>query len=452
ATAGAATLHYPAGGATSDDGATAFGRRASTWTVMAVPSGVYSVEVSVPEVGLSTTVTGVSASSGAFSDVAVALLRKATLSGVVVLPSTEAYGTWVTLAARRSGDAAPSRFASVLVPGLSSGTVVSSAVFSLYGLDAGTWTLTARAQDFIETSTDVLVASALDVGDAASGAGGPTLALGEGLVVSGTVTVVGDTSGLGGTGPAPDAAATPGFSVLVEAVEPTLLARSQAVVRLATSSARTSSTFTLTGLAAGDWRLSSAVAGFEASPPGPREVVLSSAGALADLTFAAPASRAVLTVRVNPRAAPCSCAADYRRVAYLHAAPDGTVDALADVVGLSGGSFAYYPSSFDFTTPPLTAGAHRWTFLDAESGRTAAVSLTLTPQATGAALADLSGATYTVTGQLLLTGPVAVPGSSDTVTVSSMAGVAAAAASSPYCLLASSRPVTLSAARVELVP
>ncbi|MBI5598039.1 MAG: hypothetical protein HY928_18305 [Elusimicrobia bacterium] len=450
--AASGVLHFPRGGASSDDGAVALGASASTWTVLALPPGVYTLEVEVARLGLSTRPAAVTVSTSATADVSLALDRRAALSGTAVLVTTSAYGTSVAVAAAPSGSSVPTRFASLSIPAASSGTVPSSGVFRLYGLTQGSWTLTARAPGLLPATTTLFVSGTADIGDGATGQGGPALTLGLGAVLRGTVTVQGDSRGLAGTGPAPDAASSNGFSVLVEAFEPRLLRRESGIVRLSTDAAQSAAQFQLGGLEPGLWDVRAVVSGFEKTPAGDESVRVTSAGASVGLVYARPSARGLVSVRIEPPASPCSCSADFARLALLHTDPFGAQTAVAVATALAGASFQFYPSSLTMTTPALASGINRWTFLDPATGRSASAALSLTPAATAEALLDLSGGSKTVSGLVRLTGPVRISSTGYSVTVSSLPGLVAFAARAPYCLLSSSSPVTLSAARVELVP
>ncbi|TBR18784.1 hypothetical protein EPO15_14965, partial [bacterium] len=450
-TAASGVLHFPRRGASSDDGGVAVGRAASTWTVLAVPPGAsYAVVLAVDRLGVSSTVFGVAASSSAPADVSVALPRRTALSGTVVLASTGPAAVAVSVSARLSTATVPSRFASAVLPASASASV-SSGVFRLFGLDPGTWTVTARAPGFLTGSTSVFVPSDSDIGDSA-GVGGPVLTLAAGLVLRGTVTVSGDSSALAGVGPDPAQPPASGFAVLVSAFEPRLVRRESVVVALATGAASASAPFSIRGLEAGNWLVNAAVPGFEKRPGGAEAATLPQSGPGTGLSFVAPSARARILVAVAPAAAPCSCAADFARLAFSHQGPSGPLEAVAVATGAAGAAFEFYPSSLAFTSPAGAVGTHRWTFLDRASGRTASTLLSLTPGATAQASLDLTGATVTVSGRVFLTAPVTLSSGTTQVSASSMAAVASLSGRAAYCLLSSSSSVILPSVRAELVP
>lgn len=446
--AAAGVLHFPRRGASSDDGGVAVGRAASTWTVLAVAPGTYSVELAVDRIGVATTVAAVSASSAAFADVAVALPRRAALSGLVVLASTGAAAVPVSVSATRGTEAVPSRLSAVTLPA-SAALTQSSGAWRLYGLDPGTWTVAARAPGFLAASSVVVIPSDEDVGDS-SGSGGPLLPLAQGLVLRGSVTVTGDSRPLALTGPDPAAPPASGFAVLVTAHEPRLGRRESVVVALATSTALSEAAFALPGLEAGEWRLAASVPGFERS--GATSAVVPQSGPGAALVYAAPSARARLTVAVPAPASPCLCGDDFARVAFVRTGPDGAAQAVAVATALAGASFSFHPASLTLLTPGLETGLHRWTFLDRLSGRTASAALALSPGSTAQASLDLTGATHTVSGRVVLTAPVTLSSGAASLALSSAGAAAAAAPRADYCLLASSAAVRLSALRVELLP
>ncbi|MBI5202685.1 MAG: hypothetical protein HY925_13925 [Elusimicrobia bacterium] len=110
------SLHFSAGSARSDSGGRAFGQTSSTWTVLAVSPGTYDLDVSVPQLGLSTTVANRTLTAGQVSDLQLFFTRKANLSGWAILPSTTAFGSWVSVQATRAGDPSPSVYGGAYVP------------------------------------------------------------------------------------------------------------------------------------------------------------------------------------------------------------------------------------------------------------------------------------------------------------------------------------------------
>ena len=180
-------------------------------------------------------------------DLSMAVVKKANIFGYVVLPTTVAYGTFVTVQAVRSGETEPGAYAGVFVSSVPSVSGPSSGAYSLYGLDPGTWTLVARADGFAAASTTLLVAGTADVS-------GLDLAPGLGARITGSFTVPGDTSLATQCFPAPGGApascAAGSYEVEVEALGIGRLDRATARLRLATDVAFASSTL-LSGLEAG---------------------------------------------------------------------------------------------------------------------------------------------------------------------------------------------------------
>ncbi|TPW17943.1 MAG: hypothetical protein FD126_3545, partial [Elusimicrobia bacterium] len=350
--------------------------------------------------------------------VSVILPRRAALSGAVVLASTGAVAVPVSLSARLSTETLPSRFALSEIPAAPT-AAVSSGVFRLFGLAAGTWTVTARAPGFLTASTTIAVPSEDDIGDSA-GVGGPVLNLALGLVLRGTVTVTGDTRVLGSS-----------FTVLVSAFEPNTLRRETSGVGMSASAALSSTPFSLAGLEAGTWQVNASVPGFEKTPAGAASAVIPQTGAGVALGFVAPSARARLTVAIPTPAVPCLCGADFARVGYTHLAPSGAVEAVALATTAAGASFEFYSSSMVFTSPVGAVGPHRWTFLDRVTGRTASTQLSLAPQTTASASLDLTGAVHTVSGRLFLNAPLALSSGAASVSASSMAAVTSLAARAP---------------------
>ncbi|HBL15751.1 MAG: hypothetical protein A2X36_13355 [Elusimicrobia bacterium GWA2_69_24] len=450
-------LHYSSGSVSSDDGAGARGRAASSWTVLALPPDSYDLELSLPELRVSTVIRGVSASAGVVQDLVVAFERKPNVYGSVVLPSTQAAGAWVGIQAVRQGESLPSVFDGVFVPAPSAGLAPTSAPYRIYGLDPGTWTIQAQGRGFIPASTTVYLVSGSDLGDPATGVG-LDLALGAGRVIQGTVTVNGDSRPLAGSigGRAPEAPAGAGFTVFVEAVNPATAQRSGSLVSLSTHASVSQATFSIGGLEAGEWQVQAYLDGFRKIPAGPETVRLyASSGTAADLRFYRESARARISVLIPRPAAPCSCAADFQDVGLVTDPPGAAPEAVADVTGLdgvAGAALQYFQSSMTLLTRPFGDGSYGFRLMHGRSGNVGEAFLSLANGATAEALVDLSGSTFAVSGSVFLSGSVRLRRGGAEVAVSSAAGLAAHASTSSFCLLSSSLPVTLSAAHLELAP
>jgi hypothetical protein len=433
------TVHFPAGMANSDDGGQAFGARASTWTVMALEPGVYDLDVSLPQIGVSTRLAGVDFPEGTTTDMPLRLGRKANISGYAVLPSTLPAGVPVSIDATRAGASSPEFFAGAFVPPAFGGVVPTSAPYRLYGLDAGTWTLRAQAAGFLSTAAVVSVVGTAELE-------GLDLRLRTGGVLAGTVTVRGDLSSV----------ADP--RVFVDVYSPSTLWRRRVPVLFSTAATPASAAYEVTGLESGLYAADAFLHGFEKSPSGPAAVQVSTAsGARAALDFELrpDSARCRVSVRIPRPAAPCRCREDFRRVGVVMEAPDSPPWSAADATSLQGRDGAwvlYHESSMTWLSPAFGNGFHVLRFMHGPSGNVATVQVALTNGATTEASADLSGSTFTVSGMLSVSGSVHLKKGDFGVSVSSVPGLLANAGTTSYCLLSSSLPVLLSGARVELLP
>ena len=454
------TLHYPKGAARSDDGGQILGRNASTWTVLAIAPGVYTATVELASLGISSTIPSITVSSG-ITHYPVTLTPRANLYGRVILPSTQTYGTFVAVQAIAAGKTVPSVFGGGFISPADSGVVPTSTTYSLFGLAAGSWTIRAESRGFKSTSSALFVSGSGEIGDSITGAGGLDLSLELGAVLVGSVTVLGDTRRLDGSGetdiPGLNLKAGPGrFFVFVDAYDPASFARGGTVVELSTAASQSVATFTITGLDPGEHWVDARLPGFRKDPARAARVAVSSAApSRADIVFRANEARIRLVVEISTPASPCSCAADFARVGASFTRPDGSVRVVSNLTsldGVDGASFTYYQSSFSFLSPPLEGGFHRILLRDGISGgfdeRTVPAALGSTATATAA----LNRATYTISGAVSFSGGALFLKDGFSISVSSVPGLLSQSATGAFCLLGSTAPVSLPALRVELLP
>jgi len=444
------SLHIASGSAISDDGGQALGRSASTWTVLSLPPGTYDLDVEFYRLRLSTSLRGVSLAEGAVRDVHFDLPRRANLFGLAVLASTAPAATWVSVKAFRSGEEGSPVYGGASVP-----PSASTGVYSLYGLEPGSWTLQASAAGWLSTSAVLAVSGQSDIGDPSSGAGGPSLTLSTGGVLRGSVRVEGNSSSFR------RADGRPGFGIQVNAFHPETFTTLAAEVSLSTSSTSTSSTFSLSGVLPGEWQLSMAPLYFDKVPAGPTRVVVTSTYApVVALSQVESPARARIDVRLPPLSGGlCRSSAGFESLGFYAGAPGRSSRASAaitDLDGQSGASATYHCSSMTFLSPPYAlaglAAPYRFSFAYGPSGQMKSFAVPLRAGATVEVVADLSGATVAVTGTLTLSGAVQFARGSYSVSVSSVGGLLAYSTSSAWCLLSSSQPKTLSSLRMELVP
>ncbi len=441
----AGTLHFAAQAASSDDGSQAFGRAASTWTVLALPPGSYELDLSVADLGFSTAVFNAATST----DVVVVEPQSSALFAWAVAPSSSAAAAAVSIEARRAGDAAPSVFSSTVIPA-STGVVVTSATFALYGLSAGTWTVVARGPGLSAGTTTLYVDGIQDLG--VSTAPYVALALGAGGVVAGTVTVTGDTGGA--TQCLTEAQCPAGtFELAVQAYSPSTFAQTQAVVRLSTSAASASSTFTLAGLDPGAWVLGASLPGFALAPSSGVSVAVStSAPASAAVSLARAAATLRLDVRLPvPSGGGCRPASDFSSVGLAWSGGPSPSFAVSDPTAWAGATTTVHCSSATVLAPPLLPGFYSVTAAFAQSGASASGAFSLVAGSTTAGALDLTGSTLAVSGRASFAGLARLRAAGGyAVDVSSIAGALSLAATTGYCLLGSTNALAASALHLEL--
>jgi hypothetical protein len=464
------TLRFSSGSATSDDGGTLFGRSASTWSVSAAAPGLYDVDIAIPDLGLSTRAAGVSVPAGGGADLAVSLAKKTNVFGWVILPSTVAFGTFVTVQATLAGRTDPGAYGGFYLSSAPSVSGPSSGAYALYGLDPGTWTVLARAPGFTASSTTVLAAGTADVA-------GVNLTPGLGARITGSLSVPGDTRQATQCFPAPGGAPAPcpagSYEVEVEALGVGRLDREAARVRLGAHVSFSSSAFVLSGLDAGTYAVRASLPGFGLVPPQGATVTVAAGGTAAvSFSLVKLDARLRLDIAVPPLpGGACRSTTSYRSLGLMlepdGAAPlvfgDGTAmapfitSARAQVSTVTGAFMLLNCSSVTVFTPALPPGGVRATALFSGNGGLARARATLADGATAALVLDVSGSTFAVTGAVSYAGVVGFStrtagGQPFTVAVSSIAGILNAAPPVSFCLLGSGSPTTLSALRAELLP
>lgn len=463
------SLRLSSGSATSDDAGPLFGRSASTWSLAAAAPGVYDVDITVPDLALSTRVAGV-AVTAAGTDLAVSLGKKADVFGYVVLPSTLPFGAFVTVQATLAGQSGPDAFGGFYVSSAPSVSGPSSGAYALYGLDPGTWTVLARAPGFAASSATVFIPATADVT-------GLNLTLGLGARITGALTVTGDTRLATQCFPAPGGAAAScpagSYEVEVEALGVGRLDRAATRLRLGAQVSFASATFALSGLDAGTYALRAGLPGFAQTPPQGATVTVTAGGTAAvSFSLAKLDARLRVNIAVPPLAGgACRSTTSYRSLG-LQLEPDGAAPLVfgdgtamaptptatrAQVSTVTGAFMLLHCSSVTVFTPALPPGGARVTALFAGNGGLARGRATLVDGTTTALSLDVSGATYAVTGSLSYSGLIGfstrtAAGASFNVAVSSIPGVLSAAPSASFCLLGSGNPSTLSALRAELLP
>jgi hypothetical protein len=450
------TLHFSTGAASSDNGGPLFGQAASTWSFALAAPGLYTVELDLPDLNLSTSVAGVTLAPGG-TQLLVPFAKSANVYGWAVLPSTAPGGTGITVQATKAGAAAPGAFGSVFVSSVPPAVGPSSGAYALYGLSPGTWTVLASAPGFLSTSAVIVVLSSAD-------AAGPNLPLGLGGTIVGTVTVTGSSLGaaqcFAGAGGAPGVCAPGTFNVPLTATAVGSLGTASAGAVLGVSASFSSATFAITGLKPGLWTVTSSLPGFSLEPAGGLTVSVAGASvSTSALTLAAQDARLSLTVLLPglPGGA-CWTAPSWKTLGLEFDGADGAARTFGDATALTGaGSFeSLNCSSATFFTPSLPPGPVRAAALFATTGAWAYGRTLLASGSTAALTLDLTASSAAATGRLAVTGLLAIATASAgvpyTVLASSPAGILSAAPGVSFCLLGSSNPATRQALRAELVP
>ncbi len=434
------TLHFATGSANSDNGGLGFGTAVDTWTVLGLPPGRYDLEVNLYQLGLSTRVTSKQVISGQFTDVPIVIAKQANVYGLAIMPTTTTFGAYISVQGTKTGATLPSVFGGCFVPGAGGGLNPTISTYSLFGLDSGSWTITAKSEGFVGVSSFVYIPGSADVGDPALG--GFDLRLATGGVISGTITVIGNTNGISNALPGETLPGTL-FNLHIGAYNPATFSRSSVRLRVPKSAAVTSSTFTLYGLENGAWQLFAGLPGFS---EGRSSVTVSAGLGSASLALQANDARVSMTVLLPSGLEPPS---EYKKVALLIRGP-GIEPRLRELVGSN--TIHYHLSSATWQSPPLGPGPYVFEGAYGPSGMQRTVEQTLSNNATASIVMDFRASTFSVRGILLLTGTIVFSSAAYSVSISSVPGLLANAGATSYCLMGSSVPITTSTAHMELLP
>ena len=155
---GTGMLHFAQGYSSSDNGVQQFGQTAGGWTSISLPPGTYEADVNLPGLNISTAVTGVVVNPGQATQLPIALSREANVYGYVILPSTVTSAS-ISVQAQQQGQSLPTVFGGAFV-----NVSQSSAIYSLFGLLPGSWTVTAMSQGYHQVSSSVYISSSADIG------------------------------------------------------------------------------------------------------------------------------------------------------------------------------------------------------------------------------------------------------------------------------------------------
>ncbi|MBI5244339.1 MAG: carboxypeptidase regulatory-like domain-containing protein [Elusimicrobia bacterium] len=419
-------LHFAAGSLGSDDGAAAYGGTPSSWTVLDVQPDTYVVTMELT--GYESLVSTRILSAGTLLDLTPVFARKANVYGIVQLPEVQDQGVAVSIEARRSGAEAAAASASLYLPGKSDAGKIpaSDGVFTLAGLDPGTYTVTGRAIGFEDSAYGPIEVLGEDVGSLQWPAFSlPVFTYGG--IITGTVTVQGDTLARGP------------YSLVVNAWNQRTFASSFIRVAFSPSNAFSSAPYRLSGLANGEYRLMTSLTGFEqvyeAGGVGVSTVSVSGSGGAAskDLLLRQSSGRVKFTFKLP------AGYADY--------------DAVSFTLQGEGVSISTSPSAASWTSAAtLGTGIYRLSAIYRRAGATADATLPMVSGQTSEASLDLTGSTKRVSGSATLSGSVSLNLGSYTFTAGTLADLAAAAAMSPFCGRAYAGCVSTTSLRLELYP
>jgi hypothetical protein len=433
---GSGALHFAAGGTASDNGAQSFGLSASTLTVIPLPPGVYEVDVALPALGISTAVTGVVVSAGSPTILPIALSKLSNVYGYAILPSTVPANSPVSVRAQNlSQPGSAAVIGGALVPVAS-----SSAIYSLFGLAPGSWTVTAVAQGYLPASVVATVTGTTDIGTPAGG--GLNLTLGAAGTLTGTVTVSGNSSSVNMSATCPNGAA---LCATVTVYSPTTFYSGSTTVVLATSTVSTSSAFSLSGLPDGVYFVDAQSSGYIGAG---QNVSMSGGAGTASLTLSPVGTALFVTAKLPAGAHPPT---DFKAVSFGFVGAHGETQSFADMT--AGTTIQYFASSATVVLTGLNADAYQFQAFYANDGMYRSASAALAANTTSSVLLDLSAPTYSVGGTFVLASNLGLTNvSGQPVVVSSVTGFQANVGTVNDCLVGNNGPLSVSAAHLELLP
>ncbi|OGR79544.1 MAG: hypothetical protein A3I11_04020 [Elusimicrobia bacterium RIFCSPLOWO2_02_FULL_39_32] len=284
---GFGSLRFSAGSQESDSGYSFTG--VSTWTAITVPpNGTYKVRAELR--GFSSTETIVTAGGSGTTDINFTFTKKPRVFGYVVLPSTQQFGTWVSVEGTKSGDKFPTSWGGAFIQGVDSFREASTTGAFVLDLDTGTYTIRARAFGVGTVSSASVPVGANGLGSLISGdlfrgdaviQNGLTLAFSTTVAqgISGTISVEGDTSKIQGM-------VNSSFTLYINAFSPINYSYNSTQFQLlgkAGDSSITSGNYSIKGVEDGIYNVHTYLQGFESDPPGPKTVTVTNGVGSRDL-------------------------------------------------------------------------------------------------------------------------------------------------------------------------
>lgn len=437
-------LHFLQGSPLSDDGGRSFGVPASSWTVFVVEAGMYQVRSEVFGLNVSSESAGVTLSPGQTLDWLVPLPKKTSLYGAVVIPSTSPFGTSASIEGARPGERFPKVFGTAFIPA-SSGTIqATSAPFVLYGLDPGSWTLTARSAEHLWVSSAVFVVGSADLGSPSTSF--LNLPLVAGGTLTGTVTVTGDTRQF------PEVQ-NGAYTLNLRAYHTSSLREALTQVKLATSAVSATAGFRFTGLADGTYRLLAEHPALDYGPGGPPEAVVSGGAGSQNLLLERGSALLKLTLQLPPPSGGgCHPLAEFKNVALYLAPPGETGGVWSDATQIPGTALETGCTNLTLHAPLSGSGPYAAWGHYRGNGTWRKATAFVANRSTQTANLDFAGSTSAIAGTASLAGTVHY---TTTAFISSLDSVLALLLVSPdveYCILGSSAPVQIPAFHMELIP
>jgi len=345
-------LRLLAGVNTSDNGDSF---NPSTWTVFYVPSNTDILHLNMQGYGAAdVTVTG-------SSDVVISLSPQANVYGWIVLPSTVSYPTWASVSGTPANTQTPTVWG-----GASFNVGQSSAVYSIFAVTTGTYNLLGQVSGYMAGVLNNVIMPAHDLGNSMTG-GEDFPAFSVGGTISGSLTIVGDTSGQSNP-----------LNLWVGANSSQSGYNVSTQVQLSTDARRTSSNYQIGGLPSGTYQMFAPyLQGFDSSTNGPQNVVVSAGSGHLDFVLTQETGQISVTVMLP------TGKDDY---ADVHISLQGPRSADMDLSG-STTTIQYLGTGFyNLTATYRTSGAQSQQTINLTNGQAVAVVL------------DLSAPTYSVSG------------------------------------------------------
>ncbi len=401
-------IHISSGSEESDNHQ--WGNDLSTWTILSVkPNTQYRVNVNLPEFGEEQqTVTSPASGETTYMTV-FSFERKANVSGGVSFPSevdTPYNGEWVSVDVFPSGSHNPVAWGGVYLPnGTSSGT------YTVAGLDAGTYDFRTHVRGYKSAQIQVTVAAKTDQ----TGVDFPEFT--EGGQISGTLSLVGDSSQLESNNYWGHSNCNSGVPVHINAWSPSTYMHSGTEVCVSTDPVSTSSTYSIRGLDDAVYEVHSFVSGFQMDPPGRKLATISGGTGSLDLTFKKLTGGVDLSVTLPGGTDPTTVSYRLEGAGPDEGSSQGTLDASAQasITGLGTGLYAALLTNH-------TTGLQKKAAVSVTNGQTSTLQV------------DMTDTVYSISGSVSIQGSIVLKSTStnENITISSAIALRAYAPPAPF--------------------